>query len=290
MTAVHDRPLALRRDLAVLIRPTGRIQIGSDPERALLVTPPDGVPAARFAAWLRSLDGSAGPDQLRARVAESGAHPAEVDAVLRELEHAGLVTAVAAAPSRSERRVRVHGPGPLGDGLCAALTGDGAQVSRSRRYTCDLAVDRWQTDLVVLTDDQVADPRLVMALIEAGVPHLQVRLRDGVGIVGPLVFPGSTSCLGCADLHRRDRDPEWPHLAAQLLGTIGCAPTATVMATTAVALHEIDRVFRRVADRPPATLDATVEVELDTNALVTRPWSPHPLCRCRTLRDASPAT
>jgi hypothetical protein len=27
-------------------------------------------------------------------------------------------------------------------------------------------------------------------------PHLAVRVRDGIGLVGPLVIPGVTSCLG----------------------------------------------------------------------------------------------
>jgi hypothetical protein len=29
-----------------------------------------------------------------------------------------------------------------------------------------------------------------------GVPHLPVQVRDGTGLVGPLVIPGVTSCLG----------------------------------------------------------------------------------------------
>jgi hypothetical protein len=29
-----------------------------------------------------------------------------------------------------------------------------------------------------------------------GVAHLAVRVRDGTGLVGPLVVPGVTSCLG----------------------------------------------------------------------------------------------
>ncbi|MGH3430342.1 MAG: hypothetical protein ACRDQZ_22700, partial [Mycobacteriales bacterium] len=49
-----------------------------------------------------------------------------------------------------------------------------------------------------------------------GVPHLPVLLRDGTVIVGPLVIPGRTTCLNCLDLHRGDRDPEWPVLASQL--------------------------------------------------------------------------
>jgi hypothetical protein len=29
-----------------------------------------------------------------------------------------------------------------------------------------------------------------------GVAHLAVRVRDGIGLVGPLVIPGISSCLG----------------------------------------------------------------------------------------------
>jgi hypothetical protein len=50
-------------------------------------------------------------------------------------------------------------------------------------------------DLVVLSDYLVADPRMVRDLHGRGVPHLVVRVRDGTGLVGPLVIPGVTSCL-----------------------------------------------------------------------------------------------
>ena len=51
-------------------------------------------------------------------------------------------------------------------------------------------------DLVVLSDYLVADPRMVRDLHSQGVSHLPVRVRDGTGLVGPLVIPGVTSCLG----------------------------------------------------------------------------------------------
>ncbi len=41
----------------------------------------------------------------------------------------------------------------------------------------------------------VADPRMVRDLHCQGVAHLLVRVRDGIGLVGPLVIPGGTSCL-----------------------------------------------------------------------------------------------
>jgi hypothetical protein len=37
---------------------------------------------------------------------------------------------------------------------------------------------------------------MVRDLHNQGVAHLLVRVRDGIGLVGPLVIPGVTSCLG----------------------------------------------------------------------------------------------
>ena len=54
-----------------------------------------------------------------------------------------------------------------------------------RAAAADAAVD-----LVVLSDDLVPDPRMVRDLHSRGVPHLPVRVRDGTGLVGPLVIPG----------------------------------------------------------------------------------------------------
>jgi len=142
------------------------------------------------------------------------------------------------------------------------------------------------TDLVVLTDYLVVEPRLLRDLHDARVPHLQVRVRDGVGVVGPLVLPGLTSCLACADLHRSDRDADWPAVAAQLRDTVGAAGRATVLATAALALSQIDTVLSAIRDGgevslpAPATLSATLEFDADTHSIATRHWPRHPLCGC----------
>jgi hypothetical protein len=46
-----------------------------------------------------------------------------------------------------------------------------------------------------LSDFLIADPRMVRDLHNQGMAHLMVRVRDGTGLVGPLVIPGVTSCL-----------------------------------------------------------------------------------------------
>jgi hypothetical protein len=52
-----------------------------------------------------------------------------------------------------------------------------------------------EADLVVLSDNQVADPRMLRDLHSHGVAHLAVGVRDGIGLVGPLVIPGLFSIV-----------------------------------------------------------------------------------------------
>jgi hypothetical protein len=70
----------------------------------------------------------------------------------------------------------------------------GARIAHSSQPHA--AVSHAAVDLVVLSDYLVADPRMVRDLHSQGVPHLPVRVRDGTGLVGPLVIPGVTSWLG----------------------------------------------------------------------------------------------
>jgi hypothetical protein len=148
-----------------------------------------------------------------------------------------------------------------------------------------------EADLVVLSDNLIADPHMLRDLHNQGVAHLAVRVRDGIGLVGPLVIPGVTSCLGCADLHRRDRDAAWPAVAAQLRDTVGVADRPTLLATAALALSQVNRVIGAVrgpdAERrqgpdpgPPQALNATLEFDVHAGSIVARQWPKHPLCSC----------
>ena len=177
--------------------------------------------------------------------------------------------------------MRVHGDGPLSDLIGSALSGSGVRVSHSSRAHASAV----GADLAVLADYLVADPRVVRELHDAGVPHLTVRVRDGAGLIGPLVIPGVTSCLRCADLHRSDKDPAWAAVATQLCRTIGTADRATVLATAGLALREINHVLRTLrGDEPgstsPSTLDTTLEFDVSTGSLTARRWSAHPQCAC----------
>jgi len=263
----------------VLLRPDGVVQVGWDPRRAVLVRPPAGMTPRALADLLRRLQSGATLSEI---CAHADAAAAGISDLVSSLIDVGVVTNTAPQRTRAAS-IRIHGRGPLSDLLASALRCSGAHLTRSSRTHAGAPAD-----LAVLTDFLVSDPRVVRDLHAAGVPHLPVRVRDGVGLVGPLVIPGVTSCLGCADLHRSDRDAAWPAVAAQLRDTVGNADRATVLATAALALNQIDRVIRAVGSgnavsgspAPPSTLDATLEFDVNVGSIVARRWSRHPRCTC----------
>jgi bacteriocin biosynthesis cyclodehydratase domain-containing protein len=141
---------------------------------------------------------------------------------------------------------------------------------------------RTKPDLVVLADTVVPAPEIVRSLAQEGITHLPVRVRDGLGIVGPLVIPGRTSCLRCADLHRTDRDASWPLVAGQLAGRNHNADIAAVTATAAMAAGQVFRVLHP-DELPPSTWNATIEIDTFEGTVEQRPWTPHPACHCGAI-------
>jgi bacteriocin biosynthesis cyclodehydratase domain-containing protein len=275
---------ALNPATPVLSRPDGMVQVGWDPRRALLIRPPAGMTTAALGHLLRALQSGATLDDVQS--GSDGVDATAIADLVAGLVDAGVVKAMPRPRTRSAS-IRIHGRGPLSDLLTSALRCSGARIKNSNQPHA--AVTAETTDLVVLSDSLVADPRMLRDLHAARIPHLAVRVRDGAGLVGPLVVPSVTSCLRCADLHRSDRDAGWPVVAAQLRDTVGTADRATVLATAALALNQVDRVIAAVRDgvritdidrapHPPSTLNTTLEFDISTGSTLARRWAQHPRC------------
>ncbi|WP_219445253.1 ThiF family adenylyltransferase [Saccharothrix obliqua] len=221
--------------------------------------------------------------------------------------------------TRSTRSVVVHGDGRLAVAVAVGLatagvghvrvvargrvnsgdTGSGyldADIGQDRVDAAEAALRRASPtvrtetspkapDLVVLADALVPPPELLRALLLEGTPHLAVRATEGVGVVGPLVVPGRSSCLRCLDLHRADADRGWPELALQLLDRPLHAdlPTVTTTAgfTVGQALLALDP-GETTRTRPPAW-DAVLEVNAFAGLVEHRLAPAHPRCECRSL-------
>lgn len=179
--------------------------------------------------------------------------------------------------------------------VAAQDTGTGyldSDIGSSRRSAAVAAINRVnpatkahqpsadrQPELVVLADAIVPAPEVVRLLMQEGVPHLLVRVRDGLGIVGPLVHPGRSSCLGCGDLHRKSLDSRWPKIAGQLAGRSQQADLGIIQAASAMAAGQILRVLCP-ADKPPPVWNTTIEIDAYEGTVEHRPWPPNPACGC----------
>ncbi|MCX4092301.1 hypothetical protein [Nocardia sp. alder85J] len=285
MTMFRPAGPMLHPRVAVLRRPGGVVQLGWDPERAVVLEPP-GVGSEVVVEFLRLLDGLRSHPEVVWQADRLGIEPDATLRLLAEIEAAGLLLLPEAGGGRV-RAIHVHGRGPLSEAVATGVRRLGLRPTRTRDLDGAETAARG-ADLVLLTDLLVPEPQLVSALVVHRVPHLQVRVRDGRGIVGPLVLPGGTSCLRCADLIRGELDAHWPHLAAQLLGRVGYATPATVAATAALALRELEVILAGRVARPPRTLDVTLELDPDSHRIHSRHWHPHRACGCRRLGESAP--
>ncbi len=133
-------------------------------------------------------------------------------------------------------------------------------------------------DLTVVATDRAEPDRVVGEdYVRADHPHLYVRPLTAGVVVGPLVVPGRTPCLGCSDLVRRDADPAWPRLLPQLcrVRIPVAAPLAAWAGVTAVL-----RVAAELGDTAAGGQPGTLELGATDLRVRYRSWPMHPGCGC----------
>lgn len=294
-----DRPVLLWRDATTA-------QVGSDPATALTLadlTPP-------LASLVRALEGATPPALAVADAVARGGPPGDVTAVVAALAQAGLLAAASPAPGSAY--VRVHGAGRVGTAVAVLLAGAGVgrvavrapgtvtaedvgtglrdgDVGRPAVVAAAEAVaraapavvvgepTRRRPELAVLVGPAAADPVLSARLHARHQPHLAVTTQGGTGTVGPLVVPGRSSCLRCADRHRASADPAWPRLAAQLAGWAVPVGAATASAVAALA---VEHVLDHLAYGRSRLIDTALELDLAVSTLTRCPRPAHPRCSC----------
>lgn len=279
LSPAHVRP-QLDPAIDILLRRDGAIQLGWDPDRAVVLCPPPLTDPQSILEVLRLIDGSRSVPELTWSARRHGMNPEVFDALLVELRRAGMVTD--SNPRRSTTRVLVVGRGPLSDAIASGLRGV-ARVAR-HPWSPSARPQSFAADCVVIADHLVPPPELVRILTDAGTAHLPVRLRDGRGLIGPLVLPGRSICLRCVDLTRCDCDPGWPYLAAQMVARVGWGSPAMVAITAAVAITQVEALFADLGD-PPTALGATLHVTPHGARIRSTSWAPHPLCQCIERAD-----
>ena len=133
----------------------------------------------------------------------------------------------------------------------------------------------------VAISSYLTNPAWAKACINSGVPHLPIIKRETEIEVGPLFIPGRTCCLHCQHLAKRDADPEWPRIAAQL----ACADP--VMADTSLAEYAtafaVREILNYLSGLPLSLTGASWIFNLADPLPQLRQWQPHPQCGC--VRD-----
>ncbi len=94
------------------------------------------------------------------------------------------------------------------------------------------------------------------------------------------MLPGLTSCLRCADLHRLDRDPAWDALAVQLSITPRHRLASEVALATVVGGLAAVQALEFLDGGRPASVEASLEMQLPDWRLRRRSWPVHPDCDC----------
>ncbi|MDQ1513125.1 MAG: hypothetical protein QOC59_967 [Microbacteriaceae bacterium] len=241
------------------------LQFGTDPVLAVL---PRVSPGTEF--LVAALSEGAEREHLDDLADRKKLPPAAVDALLAALEP------VLEHPPAPPATTVVDGPLDLVELLTRRLLPLGCTPNRTGV----------RPDLVLLAAHHVLPPFRRVRWLTLDVPHLPVVFGDQSVQVGPLVEPGRTPCLRCADEHRMDEEPAWPALAAQLLRR----PRAQTCASSAVCVTVeacLVAVLRaRTTGEPTGLEGAALRVAADgAVSRLERPW--HDRCSCRSLAPAA---
>jgi hypothetical protein len=294
---------ALRPGLLATWRDQDTVQLGVDARRAVAVT---GMSQA--AHVIRLLDGSRDRDHVIADAGRCGVPAGVTERVLTVLAAADAlidypaqllrslpvelrrlllpVLTVASLTGRDSdggarllrRReattVIVTGRGPVAANIADLLTRSGLAARREQPGA------HGQADLSVLVGHQ--QPEHVAELVRLRRPHLAVLATEAIGVVGPLVRPGSTACLRCLDLARTEHDPAWPLVLAQVASRDADPPGCDPVLGAGIAAQAA-AVVVAFADHAPlafAAINGTLELVLPAWQWRRRSWRPHPGCTC----------
>lgn len=149
-------------------------------------------------------------------------------------------------------------------------------------YECEVRrADPTGADLCVICGYGPPHPAQWVPLLRHDQPHLSMwSTSTGAVVVGPLVVPGHTGCLGCVHQHARDHHVDWALMCDQLWRRPRLAATATDIAqASAIAAEVVLRALTAEQPQLPTVFDRRVQVQGGSYRLFEH--RPHPQCLCR---------
>lgn len=140
-------------------------------------------------------------------------------------------------------------------------------------------------DLLAVLSTGEPDRTALAEAVRYRITHLVVVLDEESVRIGPLVVPGQTPCIGCADLHRASWDPAWPALVPQFGRTVRPRPLDSVTLTQHAAAVEVAATCLGVGD-PGSRPNQIRTLGPDRRIRVTGQAAFHPRCACALLSAA----
>ena len=248
----------LRPGFGIARRDAGHLQVGIDPP--LVAVLPDSPAIRRMLVEL----GSGGP----VTPLDESTAPA-----LTKLIGAGLVVPTgeeaARAACRSATVVHLDAPQEVVTPLTRLLSEAGlSHTTRGEEATVALV---WRVG-------ELSRERLD-GLMRRGMPHLVVRERPDVALLGPYVVPGRTACLRCTDAHLGETDPRRTLVIEQLATATPLRAASPDPGRRALTLAwAVNDLATAANGERPATWSAMVRVDrLPPQATSYRR---HPYCGC----------
>jgi hypothetical protein len=170
--------------------------------------------------------------------------------------------------------------------VAGALASTGIDVSEVTWFAAPGESVRASARVVVVLAHHLIEPGRAAALMGGDVPHLPLVFTGTGAEIGPYIVPGRTACLACIAAHRRDADPAWPQLAAQLLGrSAPLVSDALTVEASLVTAHLISAAARN----PRRPLHHSLTLREDSLHRSMRAHRPHAACRCRSLEGTATA-
>jgi len=275
----HSGPVrpSVRPGAALLRRDATHLQVGTNPGVVIRDRP-------GLYPLLLSLDGTRDLDALRRRAR-------------REIPDLTVDVADALAPLIAAGLIVDTGP-PVRPSLRVDLAHDGPSTHLARTVNGLLSAAGVpvgpDADLVVIFSSGEPDRIALADAVRCRVTHLVVVLDGDLVRIGPLVVPGQTPCVGCADLQRATWDPGWLALVPQF-GRTGphsaasrAAPASSRLAQH-VAAAEVAATCLEFADTPEhgrVRPEQIRTVGLDRRVRVDGHAAFHPRCACALLSAA----
>ncbi|HWG24712.1 TOMM precursor leader peptide-binding protein [Actinospica sp.] len=202
--------------------------------------------------------------------------------VARQLAAAGVGVVRPVDPNPADHRDT--GPGAL----------DPAHVGKRRQEAACRAIQRdtpstriapaystRRPDLVVVAPVERYPVEFLGNLMADGVPHLLVRPAEDEVLVGPLVLPGRTACVHCADLRLSELDPSWPQFLAQFgAARPGELPPADTSLMLLGAAYAVQYALTHLDGREPTVLGALTSLRPPDATPLRIEIDAHPSCGC----------